>query len=65
MKSSARDDIRFFTEVNLLPGKLVLVVAIHPLDASWLIGIPKPNPQRVLHIQHKMGILQAMSNPLE
>jgi hypothetical protein len=33
-ESSARDDTRFFTEVHLLPGKLVLVVAIHPLDGS-------------------------------
>ena len=24
----------FFTEVHLLPGKLILVVAIHPLDGS-------------------------------
>ena len=37
-ESSTRDDTRFFTEVHLLPGKLVLVVAIHPLDglqANW------------------------------
>jgi hypothetical protein len=25
---------RFFTEVHLLPGKLLLVVAMHPLDGS-------------------------------
>jgi hypothetical protein len=24
----------FFTEVHLLPGKLVLVVVLHPLDGS-------------------------------
>jgi hypothetical protein len=24
----------FFTKVHLLPGKLVLVVAMHPLDGS-------------------------------
>jgi hypothetical protein len=59
----AQYDIIFFTEVHLLPSKLVLVVAIHPLDE--LIGISKQNPQRVPHIQHKMGILQAMSNSLE
>jgi hypothetical protein len=29
-----RDDTRFFTEVHLLPGKLLLVVAMHPLDGS-------------------------------
>jgi hypothetical protein len=34
MKSSAIDDTRFFTKVHLLPGKLVLVVAMHPLDGS-------------------------------
>ena len=33
-ESSARDDTRFFTEVHLLPNKLVLFVAIHPLDES-------------------------------
>jgi hypothetical protein len=31
-ESSARDDIRFFTEVHLLRDKLLLVVAMHPLD---------------------------------
>jgi hypothetical protein len=25
---------RFFTKVHLLPGKLLLVVAMHPLDGS-------------------------------
>jgi hypothetical protein len=29
-----RDDIRFFTEVHLLPDNLLLVVAIHPLVGS-------------------------------
>ena len=29
-----RDDTRFFTEVHLLAGKLVLVVAIHSLGGS-------------------------------
>ena len=34
IKSLARDDTIFFTEVHLLSGKLVLVVAIHSLDGS-------------------------------
>jgi hypothetical protein len=34
MKSSEQDDIRFFTEVHLLAGKLALVVAIHSLGGS-------------------------------
>jgi hypothetical protein len=38
----------FFTEVHLLHGKLLLVVAMHPLDGS--------------RANHKMGILQAMSS---
>jgi hypothetical protein len=32
--SKKKDDTRFFTEIHLLPGKLVLVVAMHPLDGS-------------------------------
>ena len=31
---SLTDDTRFFTEVHLLAGKLVLVVAIHSLGGS-------------------------------
>jgi hypothetical protein len=41
MQSHTQDEIfgkemtqDFFTDVHLLPGKLVLVVAIHPLDGS-------------------------------
>jgi hypothetical protein len=34
MRILESDDIRFFTEVHLLPGKLLLVVAMHPLDGS-------------------------------
>jgi hypothetical protein len=41
MQSQSQDEILskemtqdFFTEVHLLPGKLVLVVAMHPLDGS-------------------------------
>jgi len=33
-ETPARDDTRFFTEVHLLPGKLLLVLAIHSLDGS-------------------------------
>ena len=29
-----QDDTRFFTEVHLLAGKLVLVVVIHSLEGS-------------------------------
>jgi hypothetical protein len=58
MKFSDNDDTRFFTDVHLLAGKLVLVVAIH------LIGITRQTHNRVPHNQHKMGITQAMSNPV-
>jgi hypothetical protein len=41
MQSHTQDEILgkemtqdFFTEVHLLPGKLVLVVVLHPLDGS-------------------------------
>jgi hypothetical protein len=41
MQSQSQDEILgkemtqdFFIEVHLLPGKLVLIVAIHPLDGS-------------------------------
>ena len=54
----------FFTEVHLLAGKLVLIVAIH-LEIHELIGIKRQTHNRVLHNQHKMRITQAMSNPLE
>jgi hypothetical protein len=35
----------FFTEVHLLPGKLVPVVAIHPLGGSCANRYHMPNPQ--------------------
>ena len=34
MKSSNNDGTRFFTEVHLLAGKLLLVVTIHSLAGS-------------------------------
>jgi hypothetical protein len=44
MKSSDNDDTRFFTEVHLLAGKLVLVVVIHPLGGSRANWYHMPNP---------------------
>ena len=38
------DDTRFFTEVHLLAGKLVPVVAIHPLGGSRANRHHTPNP---------------------
>jgi hypothetical protein len=49
----------------LLPGKLVLIVAIHPLDGSRANWHFKAKPSADATLQHKMRILQAMSNPLE
>jgi hypothetical protein len=43
-ESSARDDIRFFTEVHLLPGKLLLIVAMHPLDRSQANQLSRVEP---------------------
>ena len=40
-----QDDTRFFTEVHLLTGKLVLVVAIHSLGGSRANWRHTPNPQ--------------------
>ena len=39
-----QDDVRFFTEVHLLAGKLVLVVAIHSLGGlrAYWHHMPKP-----------------------
>ena len=45
MKSSDNDDTRFFTEVHLLAGKLVLVVAIHSLGGSRANWHHTPNLQ--------------------
>jgi hypothetical protein len=44
-KSSEQDDIRFFTEVHLLVGKLVLVVVIHSLGGSCANWHHTLNPQ--------------------
>jgi hypothetical protein len=38
-------DTRFFTEVHLLAGKLVLIMAIHSLGASHANWHHTPNPQ--------------------
>jgi hypothetical protein len=38
-------DTRFFTEVHLLAGKLVLIVAIHSLGGSHANLHHTPNPQ--------------------
>ena len=40
-----QDDTRFFTGVQLLAGKLVLVVAIHSLGGSRANWHHTPNPQ--------------------
>ena len=45
MKSLGQDDTRFFTEVHLLIGKLVLVVVIHSLGGSRANWHHTPNPQ--------------------
>jgi hypothetical protein len=34
----------FFTEVHLLPGKLLLVVAMHPLDGSRANQLSRVEP---------------------
>jgi hypothetical protein len=39
------DDTRFFTEVHLLPGKLVPVVTIHSLGGSCANRHHTSNPQ--------------------
>ena len=49
----------------MLAGKLLLVVAIHSLGGSALIGITHQTLNRVPHNKHKMRITQATSNPLE
>jgi hypothetical protein len=45
MKILEQGDTRFFTEVHLLAGKLVLIVAIHSLGGSRANWHHKPNPQ--------------------
>ena len=45
-KSQEQDDTRFFTEVHLFDGKLVLVMAIHSLRDSRTNWHHTPNPQQ-------------------
>jgi hypothetical protein len=46
MKSSGQyDTMIFFTEVHLLTGKLVVVVAIHSLEGSRANWHHTPNPK--------------------
>ena len=54
-----------FTEVHLLAGKLVLIVAFTHLEVHALIDFTCQTLNRVPHNQHKMRITQATSNPLE
>ena len=46
-----------FTEVHLLAGKLLLVVAIHSLGGSRANWFHTPTLNRVPHNQHNMSIL--------
>ena len=40
-----QDDTKFFIEIHLLAGELVLVVAIHSLGGSRANWYHRPNPQ--------------------
>jgi hypothetical protein len=55
----------FFSEVHLLSGKLVPVVAIHPLGDSRANRHHTPNPQPGAAQPTQDGDPQATSNPLE
>jgi hypothetical protein len=55
----------FFTEVHLLVGKLVPVVAIHPLGGSRANRHHTPNTQPGAAQPTQDGDPQATSNPLE
>ena len=55
----------FFTEVHLVVGKLVLIVAIHPLGGSRANRHHTPNPQLGATQPIQDDDLQATSNPLE
>ena len=59
------DDTRFFTEVHLLAGKLVTVVAIHSLGGSRVYRHHTPNPQSGAAQPTQDEDPQATSNPLE
>jgi hypothetical protein len=45
MKSMNNDDTRFFIEVHLLAGKLVLIMVIRPLEGSRANWYHTPKPQ--------------------
>ena len=59
------DIINFSSEVHLLAGKLVLVVAIHSLGGSRANRHHTPNPQPGATQPTQDDDPQAMSNPLE
>ena len=71
MKSSDNDGTRFFTEVHLLAGKLVLVVSIHSLGGSRANWHHMPNPQWVPaqptqdedHISHEQSTRVPFGSP--
>ena len=58
------DETRFFTEVHLLAGKLVPVVAIHSLGGSRTNRHHMPNPQPGAAQPTQDEDLQATRNPL-
>ena len=64
-KSSKQDDTRFFTEVHLLAGKLVLVVEIHSLRGSRTNWHHMPNSQPGATQPTQDEDPQATSNQLE
>ena len=59
------DDTRFFTEVHLLAGKLVPIVAIHSLGGSCANRHHMSNPQSSAAQPTQDEDPQATSNPLE
>ena len=56
---------RFLPRFTCLPATYALIVMVTHLEVHALIGIQKPNPQRVLLNQHKMKKLNVTSNVLE
>ena len=56
---------RFLPRFTCLPASYLLVVTVTHLEVHTLIGIQKPNPQRVPLNQHKMKTLNVTSNILE
>ena len=59
------DDTRFFTEVHLLAGKLVTIVAIHSLGGSRANRHHTPNPKSGAAQPTQDEDPQATGNPLE